>query len=91
MINGGEINLTSECILDTAVYSGKSMTMVSALEMEDTTQEDPHRPSLILCRYDSTGLWQIAKENGSTVEAIRRANRLQSEPVQGQMLLIPVS
>ena len=91
MINGGEISLTSECILDTAVYSGKSMTMVSALEMEDTTQEDPHRPSLILCRYDSTGLWQIAKENGSTVEAIRRANRLQSEPVQGQMLLIPVS
>lgn len=91
MINGSEISITADYWLDTAAYSGKPMNMVTALEMADTAQADPGRPSVILCRYDCVSLWDMAKENGSTVEAIRKANQLQNEPAQGQVLLIPVS
>lgn len=91
LINGDEISLSAGCWLDTAVYAGEPLTMVSALEMEETAQPDPGRPSVILCRYDCASLWDMAKENGSTVEAIRKANQLQNEPAQGQVLLIPVS
>ena len=91
IISGGSIELSAGYWLDTAVYAGRPQTMVTGLELSDTAQADPGRPSLILRRYDSSRLWDIAKENGSTVEAIRRANQLQGDPTQGQMLLIPVS
>lgn len=91
IISGGSIELSAGYLLDTAVYAGSAQNMVTGVELPDAAQADPGRPSLILRRYDCTRLWDIAKENGSTVEAIRRANQLQSDPVQGQILLIPVS
>jgi hypothetical protein len=36
-------------------------------------------------------LWTLAKENGSTMEAIRKANNLSGELTDERMLLIPVS
>jgi LysM repeat protein len=40
---------------------------------------------------DTDSLWELAKETGSTMDAIRKANGLTQEPRQGQMLLIPVT
>jgi hypothetical protein len=54
-------------------------------------QPDPHRPSLILRRANGEDLWTIAKNCGSTVEAIEKANGLQQAPMPDQMLLIPIS
>ena len=64
--------------------------MVTGVEMGEQIKPDPNRPSLILRRAGSQLLWEIAKETGSTVEAIRTANGLKEEPAAGQMLLIPV-
>jgi hypothetical protein len=44
-----------------------------------------------LRRAGDEGLWAIAKDYGSTVQAIREANQLTEEPENGQMLLIPIS
>jgi len=52
---------------------------------------DPNRPSLIVRRAGANRLWDIAKDSGSTVEAIQKVNGLQGEPAPDQMLLIPVS
>ncbi len=68
----------------------QSFPMVTDLQLGAEIEPDPDRPSLILCRAEDGDLWSIAKECGSTVEAIRKANGFSAEPVPGQMLLIPV-
>ena len=64
--------------------------MVTAVEMGQLRQTDPDRPALILRRAGEKRLWDIAKDSGSRVEDIRRANGLKGEPAPEQMLLIPV-
>lgn len=64
--------------------------VVTELKPGEPRQADPDRPSLIICRADSSDLWEIAKVSDSSVEAIRRANGLREDPIPGQMLLIPV-
>lgn len=72
------------------VTSGAPIPMVVGLELGEEKPLDPARPSLILRRAGEEDLWTIAKDCGSTVEAICKANQLQQEPEKGQMLLIPV-
>ena len=64
--------------------------MVTGLELMQSKQPDPGRPSLILRRAGENSLWELAKASGSTMDAIRRANNLSGEPARDQMLLIPV-
>ena len=80
----------SELILDVQTYSSQPMETISGLELGENfiTEE---RPSVILCRAGKEGLWAVAKSVGSTVDAIKKANNLESEPEDNQMLLIPVS
>jgi len=65
--------------------------MITGVELGEEKEPDANRPSLILRRAGHGRLWDIAKESGSTMDAIRKANGLQEEPAAGQMLLIPVS
>jgi len=69
----------------------QKIPMVTGVAMGELKKKDPDRPSLILKRAGEDRLWDMAKQWGSTVDAIRSANHLQAEPVPGQMLLIPVS
>ena len=75
---------------DLCTVSGEGIPMVTGVEAGEPVRPDPNRPSMILRRAENRSLWEIAKDCGSTVEAIRVANKLQSEPDAGQMLLIPV-
>lgn len=74
-----------------AAFTQMGIPMVTSLELGAENEPDPNRPSLILRRAGEQGLWSIAKECGTTVDAILMANHLQQEPTTGQMLLIPVS
>lgn len=78
-----------DLLLRTTATATKGIPMVTQIEMEQT-QPDPQRPSLILRRAGEENLWTIAKESGSTEQAIREANKLSGEPEPGQVLLIPV-
>lgn len=73
------------------VYSGESIPMVTELKIGQERTADPNRPSIILRRAGNESLWNIAKDYGSTVEAIREANKITEEPEKGQILLIPLS
>jgi len=86
----GSAQMSTDLKLSTQTVNGNSIPMVTALELGELQQPDPHRPSLILRRAGGQNLWELAKRNGSTVEAIQRANNLQDEPEASQMLLIPV-
>ena len=81
-----EMTVTMEA---TAIANGP-LPMLTGLQLGEKIMPDPGRPSLILCRAGEKSLWELAKENGSTVERIRKANGLTGEPEAGNILLIPV-
>lgn len=84
------IRLNGTLPLMTTTWAEQSFSSVTALEPGQQREADPGRPSLILCRAGEDSLWNLARENGSTVSAIREASGLEGEPRPGQMLLIPV-
>ena len=86
----GKIQVKAEIPVDLTSTARQPMAMVTGLELGQQKKQDPNRPSLILRRCGNSSLWDIAKESGSTVEAIRRVNSLTGEPGPEQMLLIPV-
>ncbi len=71
--------------------SREPISQVTGLDLGELTAPDPDRPSLILCRAEKKDLWTLAKDTGSTVEAIQKANGLEGDPPQGKMLLIPIA
>ena len=87
---GGNVTVRCEQPVQVLTMAGRGLSMVTGLTLGEPRQPDPRRPSLILTRARGRRLWDIARENGSTVESIRRANQLSGEPEESRMLLIPV-
>lgn len=87
---GGNMSLRAEIPVTLSAWSGAGIPMVTGGELGEEREPDPDRPSLILRRAGEGGLWELAKANGSTMEAIQKANGIEGEPAPGQMLLIPV-
>lgn len=86
----GDVSLLAQMQLQTNTVFAQTMEYLTDLETGEAAEPDPSRPSLILRRAGNDSLWEIAKSAGSTVADIQKANNLQSEPEQDQMLLIPV-
>ena len=71
--------------------STRPVKMLSGLKAGERREPDPDRPSIIIrSRKADESLWDIAKYCGSTVSAIQRLNKLESEPEENRLLLIPV-
>ena len=71
--------------------STKPINMVAGIRASECREPDPGRPSVIVrARKPEETLWDIAKYCGSTVSAIQRLNKLESEPDENRLLLIPV-
>lgn len=77
--------------LNLQTWADQQISMISALTVGGSKPLDEGRPSVIIRPMDTDSLWKLAKANGSTTDAIRKANQLTQEPRQGQMLLIPVT
>lgn len=77
--------------LNLQTWADQQIPMISALTVGGSKPLDEGRPSLIIRPMDADSLWELAKANGSTMDAIRKANQLTQDPRQGQMLLIPVT
>lgn len=84
-------NVISSYPVTVQTYSGRTLPMVTELDVGQQREADPDRPSILLRRAGDEGLWAIAKGYGSTVDAIMEANQLSGEPENGQMLLIPIT
>ncbi len=78
-----ELKLSSVCT--------RPITMVAGIRASERREPDPDRPSIIVrSRKPEETLWDIAKYCGSTVSAIQRLNKLEQEPEENRLLLIPV-
>ena len=88
--SGDRVTFKGKYPVSVYVYSTGTIPMITELEMGELREQDPSRPSLILRRAGQESLWDLAKNYGSTIDAIQKANQLTGEPVSGKMLLIPV-
>lgn len=88
--SGAELRFSLE--LRTFLTREVSLTCVDGISLdEEAATEHDELPALVIMRYSSEqSLWELAKANCSTVEAIRAANGLDtlSEPWE-KLLLIP--
>ncbi len=64
--------------------------MVTGITLGEALARPADRPSLVLKQAGRESLWQIAKQMGTTVQAIENANGLTQEPEPGTWMLIPV-
>lgn len=87
----GQIHIQTQLQCHTVAVTDQQIPMITGLELGDPIPSDPGRPSLILRRVGKDSLWQIAKQSGSTVDAIRQANNLEREPEPDSILLIPIA
>lgn len=90
-MTGEQLQLRSDVAVDMMTLTDRGLSQITGLSLGECREEDTERPGLILCRAGRKSLWELAKQAGSTVEAIREANGLQEEPEPERMLLIPVS
>ena len=86
----GSVTLKSDLHITALTMNSQGMAMVTSLNLGETAEPNPGRPSLILCRAGEDSLWEIAKRSGSTVELIEKANSLKQEPEESKMLIVPV-
>ena len=71
-------------------YSATDVSSITSCQLTQTPEQG-RRPSLIVRTVrEGETLWSLAKECKSGVEAIREANALEGEVVDGMLLLIPV-
>lgn len=89
-LSSGEAVVRTSLYADCITLAQSTIPMISSIQMEETPKADPERPSLILQRVGNHSLWDLAKENGSTVEKIRIANGLTDSVEADRILLIPV-
>ncbi len=87
---GDVLEMAADVTVEAGVFSEEGIPMVTGLDLGEIQEPDPGRPSVILRRAGDKCLWDLAKECGSTVDAIKKANQIQEEPENGRMLLIPV-
>lgn len=90
-INEQGVALTAQWDVTADVFSEQGLPMLMQITLGEKCEKDPNRPSLILRRAGQQRLWDIARECGSTVDAILLANDLQEQPEAERILLIPVS
>ena len=86
----GSVSLRADAAMELRTVLGQGISMLTGFEMGETEKPNPNRPSLIVCKKGDERLWDMAKKNGSTVEAILSANRLENEPETDKILLIPI-
>ena len=89
-VNEQGIALTAQWDITADVFSEQGLPMLTQITLGEKCEKDPNRPSLILRKAGKQRLWDIARECGSTVDAIVQANSLQDQPEADRILLIPV-
>ena len=84
------VQIQTEPLITVCTLVKESISMISGLELGEQTEGEKEKPALILRRAENDDLWNLAKESGSTVDMIRKANQLEGSPQPGQWLLIPL-
>lgn len=85
-----EMSVATQLQLSVKTEKQEQIPMVVGMEVGAVREPDPTRPSVILTKGSGEDLWDLAKQNNSTVGAICAANGIEGEMAPEQMILIPV-
>lgn len=89
--DAGNWRVETQILLSIGSLCTHPIEMVTSVQAGEAGTPDPERPSVIIRSLgEYPGLWDLAKNNGSTVSAIRKLNKLEGEPEKNRLLLIPV-
>ena len=87
----GSWRTDTKVLMDLSSLCTKPIELVSGITAGELESPDPERPSVIIrAKGSCESLWDLAKKCGSTVGAIKRMNKLEGEPEDERLLLIPV-
>ena len=89
--DGGKLRVKLDLPLIWTAEANQSFPQVTGVTVGEAKASEEDRPSLILRRLGKDRLWDVAKETGSTMAAIRKANGLAEAAAPDRLLLIPVS
>ena len=89
--DGGKLRVKLDLPLTWTAEANQSFPQVTGVTVGEAKEAEEDRPSLILRRLGKDRLWDVAKETGSTMAAIRKTNGLEEDPAPDRLLLIPVS
>lgn len=88
-LGGGNLTVRTGCNVRLTREETQEVRAVKGAEISEKQPKSPGTPSLRIRPCTDT-LWAMAKANGSTPDAIRRANGLSAPPDRGTLLVIPV-
>lgn len=88
--NQDGVKLSANVQMQIRTGAKEYFSMVTELEVGAVREADPARPSLIITALGQNSLWEVAKQCGSTVDAICAANGIGEQEESDQLLLIPV-
>lgn len=87
--SGENLQLEMELEVHVIRENGRELVRMTGVELDE---EHPYLaadfPTITLVRNDGEGLWQMAKQYRSSIEAIERANETDSSEI-GRLILIP--
>ena len=88
--DGGDINCNIDVQTDTNMYRTANINMIDSIQENGDREEQDYSIAIYIVRKGDT-LWNIAKEFGSTVDAIVRVNGIENKDliIPGQKLYIP--
>lgn len=88
--DGGDINCNIDVQTDTSMYRSANINMIDRIEEKGDREEQDYSIVIYIVKKGDT-LWNIAKEFGSTVDSIARANGIEdrNKIYPGQKLYIP--
>ena len=90
LVTSDGIRIRGQIPLEVKTTAMQNFAPITQIRMGERKEPDSNRPSLILCRAGEKSLWELARECGSTVQAVRSASGLEGDPQPNRMLLIPV-
>jgi LysM repeat protein len=90
-LNAGRIELRADCMVSAVIFGQNNENVAVDMSIDDSRPKQCQEKTLTLYFAD-TGeeLWDIAKRYNTSMDAIRRENNLETDPLsERSMLLIP--
>jgi hypothetical protein len=89
--SGGAVAVNCQLTAREMTVNDWAVPALSGITLGEPMIKDPDRPSLLLRRCGTGSLWDIAKNSGTTVSAIKAANNMVDDYAPDKMLIIPIS
>lgn len=89
--SGGAVAVNCQLTAREMTVNDWTVPALSGITLGEPMVKDPDRPSLLLRRCGTGSLWDIAKNSGTTVSAIKAANNMVDDYAPDKMLIIPIS